>query len=98
MSGCDVWLCAGIAYEIMMMPAGDASRVTFRVMADPFYADLEQAWSSGIIAACHAVDPGSIPGACIFVPHDLAPAACLSARGVAPHGKVLRVRGNDSRG
>ena len=25
-----------------------------------------QVWFSGIIAACHAVDPGSIPGICTF--------------------------------
>lgn len=26
-----------------------------------------QVWFSGIIAACHAVDPGSIPGTCKYV-------------------------------
>lgn len=27
----------------------------------------QQSWFRGIITACHAVDPGSIPGGCTFL-------------------------------
>ena len=38
-------------------------------MVDSFFLQLfhKHVWFSGIIAACHAVDPGSIPGTCKFV-------------------------------
>ena len=48
-------LCALINPKCIMM----------RVSTSP--DTTEQLWSSGMMLACHAGDPGSIPGSCILL-------------------------------
>jgi hypothetical protein len=45
---------------------GQSARVE-AVVANVFEPNNKHSWFSGIITACHAVDPGSIPGLCILL-------------------------------